>query len=238
MILSCHQPHYLPWLGYFDKIDKSDVFIFLDNVQYKKRELQNRNRIRTSRGWKWLTVPVITKKLFLQRIKDVQIDNSRDWQESHLGQIKASYSKSDHFEEYEDFFIRAYSQNWQKLIDLNVCIISYILGKLGIKKKIYFESQLGFQAEGTQRIIKICKALGADTYLSGVGGKNYLDERRFKEENIELIYQDFRHPEYKQRFDPFIINMSIIDLLFNHGKESLNILNGGSNEHIGHRRTS
>ncbi|MBU2540561.1 MAG: WbqC family protein [Candidatus Omnitrophica bacterium] len=226
MIISVHQPQYLPWLGFFDKIDRSDCFVFLDNVQYKKREFQNRNKIRTKDSWIWLTVPVITKGLYTQKINEVEIDNDLDWSNDHLKSIKFNYSRAQFFKVYFEFFQKLYSKKWQRLADLNVFIIKEMLLSLGIRKDIYFESELGIISEKSCRIIDICKRLNADTYFSGEGGRDYLDEKQFEKNSIKLVYQDFAHPEYGQCYGSFVSNMSIIDLLFNQGKNSLEILRG------------
>lgn len=224
MIISVHQPQYLPWLGYFDKIIKSDIFVFLDNVQYKKREFQNRNKIRAKNGWLWLTVAVITKGHFYQKISEVEIDNTQHWQKEHWETIKMYYHSSKYFENYKDFFEKLYNQEWTKLTDLNVTIIKYLIECLEIKTPLLFESELEISGEATERIINICKKLNADTYLSGIGGKDYLDEELMRKEKIRLIYQDFKHPVYLQGYTGFEPYMSAIDLLFNCGPESRNIL--------------
>ena len=219
MILSLHQPQYLPYLGYFDKIAKSDCFVFLDCVQYKKREFQNRNKIRTKDGWIWLTVPVISKNKSSQQINEVLINNSVSWQKKHLKSIICYYRNAKYFNEYIGFFEEIYNKKFERLIDINLTIIYYLLEQFSIKTKIFFESSLSISTKKTQRIIDICKKLNADTYLSGIGGKDYLDEELFKKENIKLIYQDFKHPVYRQCYEPFIPYMSAIDFLFNCGKE-------------------
>ncbi|MCM8796425.1 MAG: WbqC family protein [Candidatus Omnitrophica bacterium] len=223
MIVSVHQPQYLPWLGYFHKICQSDIFVFLDNVQYKHREYQNRNRIRTSNGWMWLTVPIIKGHAY-PNISEVYIDNSQGWSRKHWRAITLNYAQASFFNTYKSFFNDLYGMQWERLIDLNIYIIKKINEFLGITKKIYFESELNIKTINTQRIIDICKTLKADTYLSGSGGKNYLNEELFRSNNIKLVYQDFRHPEYAQRYQGFVPFMSAIDLLFNHGPDSLRIL--------------
>lgn len=226
MIVSVHQPQYLPWLGYFDKIHRSDAFVFLDNVQYKDREYQNRNRIRTGDGCIWLTVPVLKKTGSYPNISDVLIDNMQDWRKRHWRSISLNYAHAPFFKKYAPFFEELYSRDWQKLVDLNMHIVNALNRFLGIDRPVYLESQLDVKTAGTRRIIDICKALKSDTYLSGVGGKAYLEEGLFAANNIKLVYQDFRHPEYAQRHIPFMPFMSIIDLLFNHGDGSLKILAG------------
>lgn len=230
MILSVHQPQYIPWLGYFDKIDKSDCFIFLDNVQYKNREYQNRNKIRTKDGWMWLTVPVISKGLGRQKICDVKINNEFSWQKEHLKTLENYYNRAPFFKKHYHFFESVYTIKWEKLLDLNIHIIKYLLEQLGIDTPLYYESEIGTSNQGTERIIQICKKLKADIYLSGIGGKNYLKEEQFPQAGIKLEYQNFIHPVYHQQYmqeeDSFLRYMSIIDLLFNEGPESIRILRG------------
>jgi len=219
MILSVHQPQYLPWLGFFHKIAKSDIFVFLDDVQYKKREFQNRNKIRTKDGWLWLTVPVITKGKYTQKILEVEIDNTSDWAIEHFRSIELNYSKAEFFKEHRNFFESLYKKKWEKLIDINLEIIKYIMNCWNIKTPVYFSSSLNLQTSKTQRIIDICKHFKADTYLSGSGGKDYLEESLFHQNNIKLIYQKFEHPVYQQCFSGFEPYMSAIDLLFNCGQD-------------------
>jgi hypothetical protein len=224
MVIAVHQPQYIPWLGYFHKIAKCDSFVFLDNVQYKTREFQNRNRIRTDKGWMWLTVPVVTKDGCRIRMADVEIDNTMPWQRKHLGSIKTSYATAPYFKEYYGFFEDTFQRQWLKLSDLNVHITRFVMGQLSITTPIVFESELNVITPKTQRIIDICRKMNADIYLSGVGAKEYLEESLFPEQRITLYYQHFDHPEYKQCFEPFMPYMSVIDLLFNHGPASKDIL--------------
>ncbi len=228
MILSVHQPQYIPWLGYFDKIAKSDCFVFLDQVQYKPREFQNRNKIRTKDGWMWLSVPVISKGRGRQRLSEVIIDNENPWQRKHINSLKTSYGKSKFFKEYSGFFEEVYNRNWKRLVDVNVYIITHILKQLAIATPIYFETKSEIKNTGTERIIEICKKFKTDTYLSGIGGKDYLEEDKFVKAGIKLVYQDFIHPVYHQQFvfreSDFLPNMSILDLLFNEGSRAREIL--------------
>ncbi len=230
MILSAHQPQYLPWLGYFNKIDKSDVFVFLDNVQYKHREYQNRNRICTKQGCIWLTVPVVTKGLGRQLIKEVKIDNGTGWQKKHWESLKRCYNRAPFFKKYSDFFENVYAGEWEKLTELNIHIIEYLLKALKIKTPLNYESEIRTSSSGTERLIEICQKLKADTYLSGAGGKEYLEEDKFFKAGIRLEYQNFSYPKYNQVYTtknmPFLPNISAIDLLFNYGEKSINILRG------------
>jgi hypothetical protein len=227
MIISVHQPQYLAWIGYFHKILKSDAFVFLDDVQYKEREYQNRNRIKTKDGSQWLTVPVLKSGQRFIKINEAAIDNGQKWQKRHWKAICLNYSQAPYFKQYSGFFEDLYSRQWDKLVDLNIHMIKGINGILGIQKDISLSSQLGVQSAKTQRIIDICRALQADTYLSGQGGKDYLEEELIASAGLKLIYQDFRHPEYVQCYDGFLPYMSMIDLLFNCGKDALSILERG-----------
>lgn len=222
--LAVHQIQYLPTLSYFHKIANCDFFVFLDDVQYKKREFQNRNKIRTPHGWEYLTVPVLTKGKFFQKLNDVLINNSYDWRKEHLKSIQQNYHKSKYFKNYEYFFQNIYSKVWERLIDVSFEIIKFLLDVFEIKTPFCFSSELNISTTKTQRIIDICKKLSADTYLSGIGGKDYLDEELFKKENINLIYQDFKYPIYQQLYSGFESYLSSIDLIFNCGPESKNIL--------------
>ena len=232
MIISVHQPQYIPWLGYFDKIDKSDCFVFLDTVQYKKREYQNRNRIRTKDSWIWLTVPVRTKGSSQQSLCDVLIDNETDWANEHSKSLQSWYGHSAYFKDYFPFFEDLYKKNWEKLIDLNINIIKYLLSVLNINTQIYLESEIGTTKKSTERIIEICQRLKADKYLSGTGGRDYLQEDLFTKNGIELKYQIFEHLNYKQQFisseHPFEPYMAVLDLLFNAGMQSLSIIRNNS----------
>lgn len=222
MIVAVHQPQYLPWLGYFDKIDRADAFVFLDDVQYKKNEWQNRNRIRTAQGWQWISVPVLNQ--FAQQIKDVRINNRVRWKKKHFHALLYNYAKSPYFEEHRPFFERTYNRGWEYLLDINTHVIEYLVSALGINTEIVIASNLNVRNHPTERLIDICKALGADTYLAGKGGYKYMDMEKFRQAGIKVLFQDFKHRAYSQLFGTFEPFMSVVDLLFNHGKESLNII--------------
>lgn len=221
-MVAIHQPQYLPWLGYFDKIDRADRFVFLDNVQYKKNEWQNRNRIRTSQGWQWVTVPVLYS--FPQKIREVKINNGLNWRKKHLHALTYNYSRAAYFKDFIGFFEETYNREWSYLVDINIHIIRYLVEALGIETEVFLASELSPSEDPTGRLIDICKSLGADTYLSGVDGVKYMDMERFEREGIRVVVQDFKHPTYNQNFKGFIPNMSVVDLLFNHGDRSLEIL--------------
>jgi arginyl-tRNA synthetase len=226
MIVSIHQPQYLPWLGYFDKIERSDVFVFLDNVQFKKNEWQNRNKIKTDQQWQWLTVPVIHK--FGQKIDEVEINNTVRWGKKHLTALMTHYSKAPFFKEHIAFFEQTYAQEWKILSDLNMHLIQYLAKALGISNTEFFiSSEYISREEPTERLVDLCKHAGGDVYLSGKDGAKYLNLDEFEKEGIQVIFQDYNHPQYAQLYGNFEPYMSVIDLLFNCGPESLSILKKG-----------
>lgn len=211
--VSIHQPSYMPWLGYFDKIAKSDIHIFLDDVKYSKNNLFNRNKIKTPQGEAWLTVPVKYKSDLL--ICQTQIDNNSNWRKNHLKTIKLNYAKAPYSKEYSDFLEKFYSKNWQYLSDLTISMNKAMADLLGIKVKFLKSSDLKVAGAKNEKLINLCKKVKADTYLSGLGAKSYLDEELFLKNNIKVNYQQFNNPIYKQLWGEFIPNLSIIDILFN-----------------------
>ncbi len=214
IIISAHQPQFLPYLGYIHKIKYSDVFVVLDDVQFKKNEWQNRNRVKGKDGIIWLTVPVIHN--FGSQIREIVIRQDIHWQRKHKNTIKTYYSKAEGFYMFGNF-LPLWEEKYEKLIDVNMRSIKILLDIFGINTKIIFSSELEIKKTRTERLIAICKELGAKAYLSGIGAKNYLDEELFKREGIEIIWQEFHHPQYKQLWGEFIPNLSAIDMVMNVG---------------------
>jgi hypothetical protein len=228
MKVAIHQPEHLPWLGFFHKMSMSDIFVLLDNVPYSKNDFQNRNRIRTrgtEEGWCWLTVPALTKGKFGQKINQVEINNVSAWKKKCWKSIIYNYSQSKYFQYYQSFFHDLYhAKNWSKLVDLNVSIIKQLVQFLDMDAELVLSSGLGVSGNGTELLIRICQQLSADMYISGKFGKDYLDEAKFRQQGIHVVYQDCQHPKYPQVYEPFIPNMSVIDLLFNCGDKSKDII--------------
>ena len=222
MIVSVHQPHYLPWLGYFDKILKSDCFVILDTVQFKKNEFQNRNKVKTSQGWQWLTVPVSYR--FRMRIDEVPINNRTNWRHKHVQTLLANYRKAPFFDDAMSVVQDIYDREWDRLAELNTFCVVEMSRALGIKTPIRFARDFDLPEEPTGRLVRLCQELGASSYLSGAGGKGYLDEEQFGEAGIEIVFQDYHHPTYPQQHGDFELYMSSLDLLMNCGSESLGIL--------------
>jgi len=225
-VVTIHQPNYLPWLGFFHKALISDAFVVLDDVQFEKNSFNNRNKVKTSNEWAWLTVPIITKGQSKETmINSARIDNGRKWYETHLKTIKFNYSKAKYFEEYFGFFEETYETEWEILSELNIHIIKWLFKELGIKTEVVVSSEMESK-EGVkdELVLNICKKMDAETYVAGKLSKDYLDEQKFEEESINVHYQNYKHPEYEQLWGDFIPNMSVIDLLFNHGPESREII--------------
>jgi hypothetical protein len=225
MIVAVHQPQFLPWLGYFDKIDRADVFVLLDNVQFKKNEWQNRNKIKTAQGWQWLTVPVLYK--YPQLINEVTINNRVNWQHKQKQAFVSNYNKAPYFEMVANMLGDIFSSPWEYISQLNTAVVKTIARALGIDTQIYIASELGeFPQDPDERLVAITKHFGAGTYLAGIGGKGYMNLDSYKKSKVEVVFQDFKHPVYEQLFGDFEPFMSSIDLLFNHGDKSLTVLRG------------
>ena len=222
-VVAIHQPQYLPWLGYFDKLVRCDVFCLLDTVQYKKNEFRNRNRIKTAQGLQWLTVPVTYR--FPQRIHEVGVNQTVDWQRKHLQALKTNYSKAPFFDTYYESFEEFYQKSYEMLVDVNVACIELLMELSGLEQKLVLASSLKVDTDDPSvRLIKICQALGGDAYLSGRDGAKYMDVDMFSGHQINVFFQDFKHPQYPQCYGPFEANLSVVDLLFNCGPKSLNII--------------
>jgi len=228
MIVSINQPAYLPWLGYFHRIAVSDLHIVLDHVQFEKNSFTNRNKIRTSEGWCWLTVPLKTSGRFGDlAIAQIEIATERRWAEKHWNSIRLNYSKANYFREHADFFENIFSRSWERLNPLLREITTYLLSAFGIKTKILFSSEIGAAGRKSELVLELCRKVGATSYLSGSLGRDYLDEVAFEGAGIAVCYQDYHHPAYKQIYPGFEPYMGAIDLLFNHGPDSLEVIMEG-----------
>jgi hypothetical protein len=222
------QPGYLPWLGCFDQLHKCDIYVLLDDVQFTKNDWRNRNRIKTKHGLQWLTIPVIHK--FGQIIKDTVIVNNSLWNKKHLQALKTWYGKSRFFKEYIAEIEEIYSKKWNYLIDIDIALTVWLKGILNITCETKIASEMNIQENDRQlRLIEICRKLNCKYIYEGKSGQNYIDEDLFKRNEILIEYQDYKHPYYNQLWikeQGFISHLSIIDLLFNYGTDSLNILTG------------
>ncbi|MHB8067019.1 MAG: WbqC family protein [Desulfobaccales bacterium] len=224
-VIGILQPGYLPWLGFFEQLHASDIFVIYDDVQYDKHGWRNRNRIKTPQGPQWLTVPVQVNFSQGPLILEVKINNRENWRKKHLFSIRQNYAKAPFFSRYIDFFTEVYQRDWEYLIDLDLHLLRHLAAFLGIDPgKIVRSSSLEVTGDRITRLIGVCQKLGAATFYEGASGRNYIEAAAFREQGIEVVYQDYQHPVYPQLYGDFISNLSIIDLLFNCGDESLAIL--------------
>jgi hypothetical protein len=222
MKVAIHQPQFLPWLGYLDKIDRADLFVVLDSVQFKKNEWQNRNRIRTAKGWQWVTVPVLHD--FGQKIRDVRINQKTDWKARHLKAIEMHYARAPHREVGLTGLRDIYAQSWERLADLNLAVIKWLLEAFGITTPMRLSSDMTLREEPTERLIDICRTVGATCYLAGEGAMGYMDFRAFEMAGIPVEVQKFHHPVYRQCYEPFLPALSAIDLCLTCGDQARHIL--------------
>ena len=220
MNVSIHQPDFFPYPGFFNKIFLSDVFIILDRTQFEFG-ITNRNKIITPEGtWKRISIPVKNDQKFFQN-NDVKINNDMNWKEKNLDLISKSYSKSKFFDLYNTSINSIFEEKWEYLIEINIKILKTIFEWLDLKTKIIFESELNVKGTSSEKLLNICKEVKATKYVSGPGGKNYLDEKIFQKNHIDIEYQKYTPISYSQlNSKSFIPNLSILDLLFNMGYES------------------
>ena len=220
--VAIHQPNYLPWIGFFDKLDQVDKFVLLDKANHSKSGFINRNTIKTPQGSFTLTVPLKNKEA---PINELLIADNSNWQASHWKTIEAFYKKCPFWNDYRDGFEQIYQQKWQKLVSLNIALIEHINALLSITTELLLESdfQIDF-GSGNTRNVNITSHLHGDVYISGTGARVYNDSNEFHAHNIALVYQDFIHPVYPQRWGEFQPNLSIIDMLFNCGPETIDII--------------
>jgi hypothetical protein len=229
MILTAHQPAYLPWLGLIHKIAISDTYVYLDSVQFEKNSFTNRNKIKTANGPLWLTVPVFLKDHTKKIIQDIKIDNSKDWRETHFKSIYLNYKKAPYFNKYADFFEDTYKKEWDSLANLGDHMLRWFLKELGVNVKYYKASEMNFEEHKSDLILEMSKKLGANLYVFGALGKDYAKEENFTKEGVKIYFQDYNHPKYSQLWgNDFSPYMGIVDLLFNCGGKSLEILMEGN----------
>jgi hypothetical protein len=233
MIVAAHQPHYLPWLGYLDKLAKADLFVVMDDLQFVSRNFQHRQRLKLDRGPAWLTVPI--QRGGGDRIIDKQVPRSartrHHWQHQHWRTLVTHYGAGRYFADYADALADVYTRPWTSLIDLNLHMLDLARCWLGIRTPILRSTQLGLVGTKTDRLIDLCKRVGARGYLSGRGGSStYLDVEKIDRAGFSVVWQNFSHPVYPQRYAAagFSSGLGFLDLLLNCGPASRSILFGTS----------
>lgn len=222
MIVAAHQPQFIPWLGYFDKMLQCDLFVLLDDVQFKKNEWQNRNKIWSREGGQWLTVPVIHH--FPSEIREVSINNTSAWKHKHAATLRQTYAHARFFDNVWPVWQKMYDADRTTLLDINLYSIDRLREALEVKTPMRLSSELGVEGRSTERLVNLCGKLGADTYLAGAGGKDYMDMALFEKAGIKVSFQDYPHPVYAQFDEVFVSHLSALDVVFHHGPAAPQVL--------------
>mgnify|MGYP006104324851 CR=1 FL=1 len=222
MKVSIHQPNFLPYPGYFNKIKESDIFVIYDTAQYVKDRWDNRNKIRTKEDSTYLTIPLDHKESFTRQFYKIPLPKNGIWKKKHLKTLHANYKNSTYFNEIFEFISSHYESDCSMFSTFNIRLIKFIINKLEISTKIILASnlELDISKKSTDQLVSITNKVGANCYLSGASGKKYLDSDRFRKEGLKIEFQNYKIKPYRQRFDGFIPNLSTIDILFNHGPSS------------------
>ena len=234
MIVAAHQPSYLPWLGYLDKLAKADVFVVMDDLQYEAQNFQNRQRVKLNSGAAWLTVP-LERGAQTDLICDKRIANGgspkQHWQRCQWQTLRTHYGKTPYWHHYAAELEEVYTRPWARLVDLDLHVLDLARRWFGITGPVLKSSSLGLTGQKTDRIIDLCRKVGARAYLSGRGGStDYLDVEALRRAGIAVIWQQFTHPAYPQRYPQlgFVPNLAFLDLLFNVGPASRQLMLGGA----------
>jgi len=233
VIVAAHQPHYLPWLGYLDKLAKCDVFVVMDDLQYEAQNFQNRNRVKLNHGPHWLTVPLLrgaqTDRILDKRIDNTGLGGRHHWQQRTWRTLVTHYGHAPSFERYAPALEEVYTRRWDLLVELDLHMLDLARGWLGITRPIVRASSLELSGAKTERIAAMCKAVGASIYLTGRGGSaGYLDTELLARAGVSTLWQRFTHPVYPQRYAGlgFVSHLGFLDLLFNCGPAAAALLRG------------
>ena len=231
MKVAIHQPHFLPWLGYLHRMAQADLFVLLDHVQFERRNYQNRTMIRMNDEPRWLTVPVVQNSQ-KERIVEKRIDNRADgakwWAPNHFTTLRHAYRDAAHFGAHAADFKRLFETRWERLVDMNQAGLDLLREAFGIRTPLARSSELAVDGARADLILNVCKAVGADTLIAGLGGsRGYLDIEAFARAGVRVEFQAFEHPVYPQcGSHPFIAGLAGVDLLFNCGARSRDVLMG------------
>ncbi|MBI3553496.1 MAG: WbqC family protein [Elusimicrobia bacterium] len=224
MFVTIHQPEFMPWAGFFNKIITTDQIVILDTVKFQKNYFDNRCRIKQGGKAQWLTVPVAHRDAGLP-INQMEISPDVPWEKKSWHALYYNYHKAPHWKEHAPFLESFFSPGrWKKLVDLNRAFIAYVCESLGLPFKFRLASELKVESHGSQLVLDLCKAAGASRYLSGAFGKDYLDEGAFKAAGVELVFQDYSCPAYEQFDGPYVGPLSVVDMLLNQGPRSRELL--------------
>jgi hypothetical protein len=220
------QPGYLPWLGFFDQMRRSDIFVYYDDVQFDKHGWRNRNQIKVPGGPQWLTVPILHHGQGRPLIKDTLIDRTSDWPRKHIGTLRQYYAKAPYLRRYLPELEELINRPWTHVVDLDIAVAAVMAAWLKLEPNIVRASALGVGGTQSERLLNLCMHFGATTYLSGSAARDYLDTAPFAAHGVGVVWQDYQHPVYPQQHAPFVPYLSAIDLLLNCGDDSASILKG------------
>ena len=218
--LAILQPGYLPWLGFFDQLQRADLFVYYDDVQYDKHGWRNRNRIKTHNGPLWLTVPVRHSGAKSPNILDVEIDGRTPWARKHVASVQQAYARAPFLRRYLPELEALLQREWTHLVELDIACVDLIARWLGVRSRIERSSRLGIGGARSERLVNICRHFGALTYVSGDAAQAYLDVGLFERHGIAVEWQRYAHPTYPQLHGEFVPYLSALDLLFNCGEEA------------------
>lgn len=225
MIVACHQPNFLPWIGFFYKALIADQVVLLDDVQFARGfTWTNRNRLKGDGGELWLTVPVKKKGRGLQKIQEVEICYEKNWPRKFFQSIIQNYAHAPYLSEHLSFIKELFQQRWEKLVDLNLATINYLAHNLGVKAQLILQSTLGIKSQGSELLVEICKFLNAKVYLTSQVSQKYLNSDLFLANGITIKTFRFNPPIYPQLGGEFIFNLSLLDLILNCGNKSKEII--------------
>jgi hypothetical protein len=208
-------------------VDLADVFVFYDDVQFVERSWQRRNKIKMhNRGAIWLSVPVRAE--FGQNIDEVRLNTEMGWRGKHWTTIRHAYGRAPFFQECASALEEIYKKEWEYLADLNIALIQMLSQMLGIRDTLFLKSsELGVNGKKTDRLVNVLRKVGADEYISGPAARSYIETDKFRDQNIALYWHEFSHPTYQQLSGDFTPYLSVIDLLFNVGRKSLEVIRTG-----------
>jgi hypothetical protein len=234
MIVAAHQPHYMPWLGYLDKMAKADLFVVMDDLQFEAQNYQNRQRLKLAGGPTWLTVPLFHGSQ-ADSILDKLISSSQSpkqhWQHRHWNTILTNYRNAKFFDRYADELHEVFQRRWEHLIDLDLHMLQLARRWLDIDTPVVRSSEIGLEGTKTDRLIDMCHKVGARCYLTGAGGSTgYLDVEKIGRTGVGVIWQQFTHPVYAQRYPNlgFASHLGFLDIVLNCGPASRDLLFGAS----------
>ena len=217
--VAIHQPQFLPYLGFFHKVASCDLFVVLDEVQFQWRGVQHRNRIKTDKGARWLTVPVLHGSH--QRTNEVEIDPTEPWQRRQMNALRASYARAPFYREYAPELHRILERSWSRIAELDDALTAWVMHAASITTPTVRQSELGVDGHSSELLAGICNAVGADRYLSGPGGRRYMDLGIFEDAGVTVVWQEFTPPRYEQMFPEagFLPDLSVVDALFSCGPD-------------------